>query len=155
MTERPSAFNRSVEQIAHEVQAVARSWSEESRLVRDEAMGAELLLSREIVEQFGILFESADRLNDLFLRQAGHLFRDFAATARHAAAEPGLHNCRDVAIDHWQRRIAHIAEGSSELTALLRSEGAKFGEALFGLWRPFAAVLDRDWQDSRRPARSP
>jgi hypothetical protein len=146
MTVRPSAFTRRVEQIADDLGSVARTWTAESRLVRDEAMGAELLLTREVIEQIGIWFETADRLNDLAVRQAGHLFRDCVATLQHAASEPGLHNVRDIVLGHCQRRLAHLAEGSDEFSALVRSESRKVTDALFGLWRPFAAVVGRDWQ---------
>jgi len=155
MTDRQSTFSRSIGQIGHDIEAVAQTWSAESRLVRDEAMGAELLLARELIEQFGVLFETADRLNDLFVRQTGHLLRDYAATLKHAAAEPGLHNCQDLVVTHWQRRIGHIAEGSDELSALVVSETRKWGDALFGLWRPFAAVVGRDWQTQRPRSDSP
>lgn len=146
MTDRDSPLSRSVLQIARDVESAARTWSRESRQVRDEAMGAELLATREIVEQFGILFESVDRLNDLAVRQTGHLVRDYAATLRQAVTEPGLHNCRDLVLGHWQRRIGHLVEGGDEFAALVRSETAKFGDALFGLWGPFAATLARDWR---------
>jgi hypothetical protein len=155
MTDRPSAFTRSIEQVAHDIEAVAQTWAQESRLVRDEAMGAELLLTRELIEQFGIVFETADQLNDLFVRQAGYALRDYADTLRHAASEPGLHNCRDVAMGHLQRRIGHLVEGSDEFAALMRSGTGKLGDALFGLWRPFAAVLGRDWRGARTPSAKP
>jgi hypothetical protein len=149
MTGQPSTFSRSVEQIADDFGSVARSWSEESRLVRDEAMGAELLLTREFIEQIGICLETADRLNDLAIRQTGHLIRDYVATLRHVATEPGLHNVREIVLSHWQRRLEHLAEGSDEFAGLVRSETRKVADALFGMWRPFATVLGRDW--SKRP----
>jgi hypothetical protein len=150
MTDRSSAFTRSIDQVAEDLEAIARTWSQEGRLVRDEAMGAELLLTRELIEQFGILFETFDRLNDLAVRQAGYLLSDCLATLRHAAGERGLRNCRDIAIDHWQRRIGHIAEGSDALVALARSESQKWSDALFSLWRPFTTVLGSDWRGDRR-----
>lgn len=150
MTDRTSAFTRSIEQVSDDLEAIARTWSQEGRLVRDEAMGAELLLTRELIEQFGILFETFDQLNDIAVRQAGYLLTDCVATLRHAAGEPGLHNCRDIAIDHWQRRLGHLAEGSQALVVLARSESRKWSDALFSLWQPFATVLGRDWRAGRQ-----
>jgi len=150
MNDRSSAFNRSIDQVAEDLEAIARTWSREGRLVRDEAMGAELLLTRELIEQFGILFETFDQLNDIAVRQVHYLFSDCVATLRHAAREPGLHNCRDITIDHWQRRIGHIAEGSEAVAALTRAEAQKWSDALFSLWRPFATVLGRDWRADRQ-----
>lgn len=153
--ERETALGRSAGQIARDVEAIARTWSKESRLARDEAVGAELLLSRELIEQFGILFETADRLNDLALRQAGHALRDWTATIRHAAAEPGLHNCRDLAFDHLRRRIDHVTEGANELRSTVDSAARRLGDTVFALWRPFLTVLGRDWRDRQSGSGSP
>jgi hypothetical protein len=146
---RPSAFSRNPEELVREAADASRTWGEESRLLRDEAMGAELLLTRELVEQWGILFEAAEGLNDLLVRQAGHFIEDHLATVRATMAQPGPHNCSDILVAHWRRRIEHLTEGGQACAALLQTESRKFGNALFGLWRPFATVLSRDWDERR------
>ena len=121
-------------------------WSNASRLVREEAVGAELLATREFIEQWGVLLETFARLNDLVVRQLRYLAEDHYATLRRAATEPGQHNCRDIAYAHAERRIRHLAEGAADLSTLAATGLRRFGDAAFGLWRPFAAVLRRDWQ---------
>ena len=146
---RRSAFSRDPAELAGEPGDSARTWSEESRLLRDEAMGAELLLTRELVEQWGILFETVDGLNDLLVRQAGHFIEDHLATLRATVSNPGPPNCSDILTAHWRRRIAHLTEGGQECVSLIQTESRKYRNALFGLWRPFATVLGRDWDERR------
>lgn len=128
------------------VATLPADWSNTSRLVREEAVGAELLATREFIEQWGVLLETFDGLNDLAVRQLRYLAEDHYATLRRAATEPGQHNCRDIAYAHAERRIRHLAEGAADFSTLAATGLRRFGDAAFGLWRPFAAVLRRDWQ---------
>jgi len=155
MSERPSAFSRDLAELAQDLETVARSIGTETRLLRDEAMGAELVLTRELIEQWGVMIETADGLNDLLVRQAGHLLEDWLATLRQAASEPGQHNCRDLAIAHWQRRLEHLGEGGRDLYALVSAGSRKYADAAFAVWRPFVTVLGRDWNGPRAPADLP
>jgi hypothetical protein len=50
--ERSSAFGRDLADLARELETVARTIGAEARLLRDEAMGAELLFTRELIEQW-------------------------------------------------------------------------------------------------------
>jgi hypothetical protein len=141
MSDMSSEITAGIGRLRDDLGTVARAWTDASRRVRDEATGAELLLARELVLQFGTLLQAADRMNDLAVRQAAHAYYDWMSTLSHLAAGPSLQEWPAVVEAHWRRRLEHLAEGASEFANLIGSETHNVAEALFGLSRPFAAAL--------------
>jgi hypothetical protein len=153
MSEMSTEITAGIGRLREDLGTVARAWTDASRRVRDDATGAELLFARELVLQFGTLLQAADRMNDLAVRQASHAFYDWMSTLSHAASAPGPLEWPAVVEAHWRRRLEHLAEGASEFANLIGSEAHNVADAVFGLSRPFAAVLARDRtepQDARR-----
>jgi hypothetical protein len=103
----------------------------------------------------GVVVEAAEGLNDLLVRQTGHLLTDWLATLRLGARAPSQQNCRNLVIAHWQRRLDHLGEGGRDLCALVSSSSHKYAEATAAAWRPFLTVLGRDWNAPRPPTELP
>jgi len=86
----------------------------------------------------------------VIVRQVRHLAQDHADSARKFLADPGLAQFSAVALSHCQRRLEHIAEGVSEASHVVVRGGDTATDILFSLWKPFFAVVNRDWQGKRR-----
>lgn len=121
-----------------------------SRL-RDELVGAEILAGRELVENIGILADTADALNRVCQRQLRLLAEDHMATWRQLAGVRAPQQGARVALDHLQRRVEHVAEGVSEAAEILTRENDSVASVMFDLWRPFFGMLG----GSRAPAAAP
>ncbi len=145
-----SAFQKDIEALAHDVEELADDIGKDSRLIREEMVGAEILATRELIENLGIVWETLDELNDVIVRQVQHLARDQAKSVRDFLADPGPAQFSAVALAHCQRRLEHIAEGVSEASSLMVRSSDHASDILFGLWKPFFAVINRDWQGKRR-----
>jgi hypothetical protein len=145
-----SAFQKDVEALAQDMEELAEDISEDSRLIGEEMVGAEILATRELIEYLGVTWETLDEMNDVFLRQLRHLAQDHADSAREFLADPGLAQFSAVVLSHCQRRIEHISEGVSQASHLVVRGGDNVTEVLFGLWKPFFAVINRDWQGKRK-----
>ncbi len=147
-----SAFQKDIEALAHDVDELAQDFSQDSRLWREEMVGAEILATKELIENLGILWETLDEMNDVCVRQLRHLGQDHADSARQFFSDPSLAQIPAVATSHFQRRLEHIAEGVSEASRLLVKGTDNAAEILFGLWKPFFAVINLDWQGKRKSA---
>ena len=138
---RISAFAKDVQRVAEEVEHLG----EDSRLVGEE-VGAEILLTKELTEKIGIVWETAERARAIGADQVRHLIEDHMETAREFSETPGLHNFLDLTLNHLSRRITHISEGARAVADLVAEESARLEDAVLGVWKPFLAVLDRDWE---------
>lgn len=145
-----SAFQKDVEALAQDVEELTEDLGKDSRLIREEMVGAEILATRELIENLGLVWETLDEMNDVIVRQVRHLAQDHANSAREFFADPGLAQFSAVTLSHCQRRLEHIAEGVSEASHLVVRGGDNATDILFGLWKPFFAVINRDWQGKRR-----
>jgi DNA-binding ferritin-like protein len=142
---RISAFSKDIQHIAEDVEHLAEDLSHDSRMMRDEVVGAEILATKEVTEAVGILWEVAERLNTIGGEQMRYLFDDYAATYEEFIKTPGLHNYADVVMNHWLRRMDHIADGTRSVANLVTRETNLLEDVIFGMWKPFVAVLNRDW----------
>jgi len=142
---RNSAFSKDLRRIAEDVERLADDLGHDSRMMRDEAVGAEILASKEITEKIGILWEVAERLNAIGTEQARQLWDDYATTWNELTSTTAQHNYSDLVMNHWLRRLEHIADGTRSVANLLTKETNLLEDVVFGLWKPFFAVLNRDW----------
>jgi len=142
---RNSAFSKDLRRIAEDVERLADDLGQDSRMMRDEAVGAEILVSKEITEKIGILWEVAERLNAIGTEQARQLWDDYATTWNELTSATPQHNYSDLVMNHWLRRLEHIADGTRSVANLLTKETNLLEDVVFGLWKPFFAVLNRDW----------
>jgi len=142
---RISAFSKDIERIAQDVEHLADDLGQDSRMMRDELVGAEILATKELTEKIGILWEVAERLNAIGTEQARQFVDDYATTFREFSNAPGLHNYSDMLMNHWLRRLDHIADGTRAVANLVTKETNLLEDVVFGMWKPFLAVLNRDW----------
>jgi len=150
---RLTAFQKDVEALAHDVEELAQDFNEDSRLMGEEMMGAEILATRELIENLGIVWESLETMNDICVRQLNHLATDHATSIRELFAHPGLEQLPGVVAAHCQRRIEHIAEGVSEVSQLVVKSSDNAANVLFSLWKPFFGVINLDWQGKQKANR--
>lgn len=150
---RLSAFEKDVESLARDMEDLAQDLTEDSRLVREEMVGAELLAAREVVENLGIVWETLEALNDLCVRQLTYLASDHGESLRRLVADPRPEHLPMLAASHCQRRLEHLAEGVSEASRLVVKGSDDAATILFSLWKPFFAVIDRDWRGKREAGR--
>jgi hypothetical protein len=139
---RISAFAKDVQRVAEEVEHLG----EDSRLVGEEVVGAEILLTKELTEKIGIVWETAERAGAIGTEQIRHFIEDYLATAREFSETPGLHNFLDLTLNHLGRRITHVSEGARAVADLVAEESGRLEDAVLGVWKPFLAVLNRDWE---------
>jgi hypothetical protein len=144
-----SAFRKDLSRLARELEDLSASLKAESRLAREEAIGAELLASRDLVGQLGSVWEAAEQLGDLYVQQVRYWVEDHAATLSAAVAGGSADNARCLLGQHIERRIAHVTEGLTVSARLLAGQSATTSRTLFRLWKPFLDVMSRDWAGQR------
>ncbi|MDH3644816.1 MAG: hypothetical protein OES38_22105 [Gammaproteobacteria bacterium] len=49
-------------------------------------------------------------------------------------------------MNHWLRRLDHVADGAKSVASLVTSETNLLENVVFGMWKPFFAVVNRDWR---------
>jgi len=148
--DRLETLRRNLDRLTREAEELAESFERDRRLAGEEAVGAELLATRDLVAHFGIAMDTATGLADVYFRQVRLAMEDYAATwssltATTAAAQP----C-DVLAEHVSRRVEHVTRGVNESIELVATQSERAWEALPRLWSPFAAVVRQDWSGSER-----
>ena len=91
----------------------AGSLRRDARLAGEEALGAELLVSRELLAHLGIFHDTIEQLGDIGTRQARKLTSDYAATASDVISGQALINPAGVLAAHLTRRAVSAAGWSS------------------------------------------
>lgn len=126
---------------------LAENLNKDLRLVGEEAVGAEILLAKEMIENIGIFLVTLERLDDILLKQVRWFFEDYTSAYKCLAQ---TRDFTEVVADHCQRRLAHVADGLQEASQAATQGISLFEQELFGLWKPFFAVIDRDWKRSAK-----
>jgi len=124
---------------------LAENLNKDLRLVAEEAVGAEILVAKEMIENIGIFLVTLERLDDIFVKQVRWLFEDFTSAYKCLAQ---TRDFTEVVADHCQRRLEHVADGFQEVSQAVTQGISMFEQELFGLWKPFFAVIDHDWKRS-------
>lgn len=151
MTDHPqlSAFKKDLDRLAREVDELSGSMQAETRLAGEEAVGAELLASRELVAQLGIIWDTVEQLGDLYARQLRYWVDDHADTLSAVVSGSSARTAPAIIGAHVERRVAHVTEGLQQSARLLSSQSAKASDTLYHLWKPFLAVMRQDWSGRR------
>lgn len=139
-------------EIARSVDGLATDLARGTRLVREEAVGAELLAGRELVAQAGILWSLAESMHRLAVSQAELLVRDHWRTASELLDPRRRGATATVLSDHFERRFRHSARGWAEGAELLANGCNESAAAAQRMWASFSAVVRNDW--STPPRRS-
>ena len=142
---RLSAFSKDIKRIAEDVEHLAEDLSQDSRTMRDEVVGAEIMATKEVTERIGMIWELVEGLNDISREQLRLLFDDYTTTVQDFTNAPGIHNYSDLVMNHWLRRLEHVADGARSVSNLVSKEANVFEDVVFGMWKPFFAVVNRDW----------
>ena len=116
------------------------------RLVSEEAVGAEILVAKEMIENIGIFLGTLERLDDTLVKQVRWFFEDYTSAYKCLAQ---TRDFTEVVADHCQRRLEHVANGFQEVSQAATQGISLFEQELFGLGKPFFAVIDRDWKGVR------
>ncbi len=125
------------------VSAVAENLNKDLRLVGEETVGAEILVAKEMIENIGIFLATLERLDDTLVKQVRWFFEDYTSAYKCLAQ---TRDFTEVVADHCQRRLEHVANGFQEVSQAATQGSSLFEQKLFGLWKPFFAVIDRDWK---------
>lgn len=141
---RLSALRSEVDRLTSEAEALAES-------LEQEAVGAELLASRDVLAGVGILWETAEQLSDLYVNQTRHLVSDHLTTWQALADRRREEGWQDVVGRHVERRVRHLAEGMEQGVNVLGRQSLHACDAVKRLWGPFFAVVRRDWSRADRP----
>ncbi|MFB3106726.1 MAG: hypothetical protein ACE1ZA_17635 [Pseudomonadales bacterium] len=125
---------------------LAESLNKDLRLVSEEVVGAEILATKEVIENIGIFLDTLERLDNIRVEQVRWFFEDFATTYKRFAQSQDFPY---VVTDHCQRRLEHVADGFQQVSQAVTREISIFEQILFSLWKPFFAVVERDWKGVR------
>jgi hypothetical protein len=145
-----SAFRKDLSRLTREVEDLSASLRADSRLVGEEAVGAELLASRNVVAQLSGLWDTAEQLGDLYVQQLRYWLEDHAETLSEAVRGTPARGGAGLLGRHLERRLAHITEGATAAGRLLSSQSAMASRTVWQLWKPFLDVMDRDWAGQRK-----
>lgn len=145
-----SGFGQGLERLTEDAEDLARRLDRGSSLAREEAVGAELLASRELIAQFGLAWETATELGDLYVRQVRYLVEDNVATLGKLADGSAQGRLADVVADHVERRLGHLGEGLNHGIEVLSKQSESACAALQAMWAPFFAVVRQDWNQQRQ-----
>jgi hypothetical protein len=138
-----------LDRLTHEAEELAQSLEDESQLAGEEAVGAELLMTRDLVAHLGIAWDTAEQLGDIYVRQLRLLADDYRITA--VALLPGERRAplRQVVSAHVDRRLRHASEGLEQGIEVFSRQTARACGSLLELWAPFLAVVRSDWSQPR------
>jgi hypothetical protein len=146
-------LHHELDRLTHEVEELAASLDGETRLARrlagEEAVGAELLATRDLVAHLGIAWDTAEQLGDIYVRQLRLLMDDYRTTAAALLSSEGLAPLPQVVNAHLDRRLRHAGEGLEQGIEVFSRQSAKACGSLLELWAPFLAVVRSDWMQRR------
>ena len=125
---------------------LAENLNRDLRLVGEEAVGAEILVAKEMIENIGIFLVTLERLDDILLKQVRWFFEDYTSAYK---CLPQTRDFTEVVADHCQRRLEHVTDGFQQASQAATHGISLFEAVLTGLWKPFFAVVDRDWKGVR------
>ncbi len=145
-----SGFGQELERLTEDAEDLARSLERRTSLAREEAVGAELLASRELIAQFGLAWETAAELGDLYVRQLRYLIEDNVATLGKLVDGSAQGRLAEVVGEHCERRIGHVGEGINHGIEVMSKQSESARAALQAMWAPFFAVVRQDWSQQRR-----
>lgn len=148
---RVAALERNLDRLSREVSELAETLGAESRLAGEEAVGAELLAGRELVAGLGIVWETAQQLGDVQVRQLELWLDDQLATLTHLPQQTLEGRGADVLRQHLRRRASHLSQGARQTLTILSRQSSRALAVMGSLWQPYLNVLRQDRASSRQP----
>lgn len=145
-SDRLQTLQRNLERLTREAEDLADTLEQDRRLAAEEAVGAELLATRDVVAHLGIAWDTLEGLGALYARQARLLADDYADTWKALTREGGPGRAPEVIGAHLERRVDHLTAGVNEGIELLSTQTGRACDALIRLWAPFTAVVRQDWR---------
>lgn len=142
-------LRRDLDRLTRDAEELAESLGDESRLAGEETLGAELLAGREVSAQAGILWETAEQLGDLYLRQARLFANDHTATLRSLLDRSRRQSVTTVIGHHLDRRLRHNLDALAQGIDIMSTQSERTCQSISNLWAPFLAVVRRDWTERR------
>ena len=110
-----------------------------SRLIGEELLGAELLASRELAESAGSLWETLERGGQIQQQQLNLLCKDYLQYVEELANPFAVPQATARLL---QRRVTHVGDGWQAFGNLLQEEFTPITRA----WRSFFDVVKQDWR---------
>jgi hypothetical protein len=110
-----------------------------SKLIGEELIGAEILASRELAESAGSLWDTLERSGRIQQQQFSLLCKDYA---QYAGEVTNPFAIPQATVRLLQRRVTHVGDGWRAFGKLLQDEYAPIGRA----WSSFFDVVKKDWR---------
>jgi len=115
--------------------------TDNKRRVSEDLVGAEYVAGREVAALGGFWLEFFDQLGEIQRQQFDLWVEDTQeSVSRLTQATPPA----EVFMDHLNRRIGHLVEGSSQVAALWAKEAERSQAVHRRLWDPYLNLLDSD-----------
>ena len=111
----------------------------DAKTLGEELLGAEIVAGKELTQAAGSLFDTAERLGNLWLQQGRWLAEDYGRFWLAALGRPGDPDPLNALID---ARSSHIASGMHELGTLIERECVPLSK----MWSDFLGTVGRDWR---------
>jgi hypothetical protein len=140
-------MGRDARRVLDDARSFGEDLGEQVGLAGQEAAAAEYLATETVLEWVSGWAEDGAALAALQLRQGRYLLEDGVRTVRAAATARSPEEFLALPGAHLGRRRAHLCEGLEEAGNLLR-RGLTRARAPLGAWRPFLAMVRRDWRGS-------
>ena len=113
----------------------------DKRRASEDLVGAEYMAGRELAAVGGFWIEFLDQLGEIQRQQFDLWVEDTQqSVSRLTQATPPV----EVLMDHVNRRIGHLVEGSSQVAALWAKEAERSQAVHRRLWDPYLNLLDSD-----------
>jgi hypothetical protein len=138
-TRQLSALHRDLDRLTEEAESLAGS-------VEEEVVGAEILATRDLVANVGIVWETLEQFADIHARQARYLVEDHLQTWHGLLDGSSRETPHDVVGEHVERRVRHLAEGLEQGVQVMAHQTERTFDMLTRIWSPFLAVVRQDWR---------
>lgn len=138
-------MGRDARRVLDDARSLGEDLGAQAGLAGEEAAAAEYLATETVLEWVSGWAEDGAALAALQLRQGRYLLEDGVHTLRSAAAARRPEEFLSLPGAHLNRRRDHLCEGLEEAGRLLR-RGLTRARAPLEAWRPFLAMIRRDWR---------
>jgi hypothetical protein len=119
--------------------------ADRAKLVEQEIVVGEYIAAEEAMENLGSLFGMVSELSGIQVRQLKQLAGDHRETLKRMTEARSPGEFAELGFDHYRRRSEHLTEGFNEAVEVIRTEGRFLSNTLVEMWKPFFALVRRDW----------
>ncbi|MEJ2089307.1 MAG: hypothetical protein P8Y69_12725 [Gammaproteobacteria bacterium] len=115
----------------------------DARTIGEELLGAEIVVSRELTEATGNVFDALEKGAAIWEHQARWLVEDWTGFWVSGLTKPLLLDPAPLA-ELIQRRSDHISAGLHDVEQLIKNEFAPLSKT----WTDFLGVIRQDWRST-------